>query len=377
MRKNNFLVLTVFVCVALFLSSCGVSFGQDPAPEQSSENTPPEPSPSQSVNLEQLQEELDLKTIYLAGGCFWGVEEYMTRIAGVYDATSGYANGKTENPSYEDVLHNNTGHAETVKVLYDPGQVSLEELLSAFFKVVDPTTLNQQGNDIGTQYRSGVYFESAEDESVIQAHVEGLKAEYTQPIVVEVLPLQNFYLAEDYHQDYLQKNPNGYCHINLDASRYDDTEIVDGKHYPVPESEDMRSFLTELEYDVTQNGATEYSFSHPYNDNKELGIYVDIVTGEPLFLSTDKYDSGSGWPSFTKPIAPEVIAEHPDNSAGMIRTEVKSRTGDSHLGHVFDDGPADEGGLRYCINGSSLRFVPYENMTEEGYGYLMHLLEDR
>ncbi len=327
------------------------------------------------VDIDKLIEEKDLKTIYLAGGCFWGVEEYMSRIAGVYDATSGYANGKTENPSYQDVLYKDTGHAETVRVVYDPEQVTLEELLDKLYKVVDPTSLNQQGNDVGTQYRTGIYYVHEEDKTVVDEYIQKLQANYTATVVVENQPLDNFYLAEDYHQDYLKKNPNGYCHINLNHAGNIEDEIAK-QEYTVPTATELTNLLTPQQYEVTQNNGTERAFTNEYNDNKEPGIYVDVVTGEPLFSSSDKYNSGSGWPSFTKPISQDVILETADDSHGMDRTEVKSQSGETHLGHVFNDGPKSEGGLRYCINSSSLKFIPYNDMPAEGYGYLQHIVAE-
>ncbi len=322
-----------------------------------------------AMDIEALKAEKNLSTIYLAGGCFWGVEEYMSRIAGVYDAASGYANGKTENPTYEEVIRNDTGHAETVRVLYDPATVTLDELLTKFFKVVDPTTLNKQGNDVGTQYRSGLFYENESDKEIIEAHIETLSSQYEEEIVVEVVPLDNFYLAEEYHQDYLKKNVNGYCHI--DMSVLNETESISADDYVLPDAEELKEQLTALEYDVTQNGGTERAFTHEYNDNYAAGIYVDITTGEPLFNSADKYDSGTGWPSFTKPITDDVIVYKEDF---LSAKEVKSRVGDAHLGHVFEDGPSDDGGLRYCINGAALKFIPYEDMKNEGYGHLQHLV---
>ncbi len=327
---------------------------------------------SDPPDIEALIAEKDLKTIYLAGGCFWGVEEYMTRIAGVYDAKSGYANGNTENPKYEEVLYNNTGHAETVKVVYDPMQVSLDELLERFFKVVDPTSLNKQGNDVGTQYRSGVYYTNYDDKAIVDTALENLQTKYDDPIVVESLMLENFYDAEDYHQDYLKKNVNGYCHIDL--SKATEEIIIDAADYEAPKLAEIKETLTDEQYKVTQSCGTEMAFTSELNSNYETGIYVDIVTGEPLFLSTDKYDSGTGWPSFTKPIIEEVIVADTENASDFYGTEIKSRSGLSHLGHVFNDGPKDEGGLRYCINGASLKFIPYDEMVAEGYGYLQHLL---
>ncbi len=320
--------------------------------------------------LDELIKEKDLKTIYLAGGCFWGVEEYMDRLNGVYDASSGYANGTTEAPSYQDVIYNDTGHAETVKVVYDPKEVTLTQLLNEFFKVVDPVSVNRQGNDVGTQYRSGIYYENDEDKNEAEAVLDELNVAYDEEIAVELLPLSNYYPAEEYHQDYLKKNPNGYCHITLPPlpPENDDNTQINSGNYTVPSDEELKERLSSLQYNVTQNGSTERAFTSEYDDFYEPGIYVDIVTGEPLFSSDDKYKSGSGWPSFTRPILDEALTEHDDSSLGMKRTEVKSNAGDSHLGHVFEDGPVTDGGLRYCINGAALEFIPYDEMDDKGYG---------
>jgi len=318
----------------------------------------------------QLEFDTDnLKDIYLAGGCFWGLEAYLTRISGVYDATVGYANGQTENPSYEDLIYRDSGHAETVHLRYDPNLVSLETIISYYFKVIDPTSLNKQGNDRGTQYRTGIYFTDEKEEAVIIGLISKEQMDYKDEIVVEVQPLTHYYLAEEYHQDYLEKNPNGYCHIDINIV----TEEV--SNYVKPSDSVLKEELTDLQYKVTQEGSTERPFDNEYWDHKEKGIYVDVVTGEPLFSSKDKYDSGTGWPSFTKPIEESSIMEVEDKTLGMNRTEVKSLSGDTHLGHLFDDGPKDEGGLRYCVNSASLRFVPYEDMEELGYGHLLYLFE--
>lgn len=315
-----------------------------------------------------------LRDVYFAGGCFWGVEEYFARIPGVYEVTSGYANGHTENPTYREVCSGLTGHAETVHLRYDPTIVSLKTLTAQFFKIINPLSVNRQGNDVGSQYRTGVYYTDEVDKDIIAAVMAGVQKNYDKPLAVELLPLQNYYLAEEEHQDYLRKNPGGYCHINFDSLK--DVELeersmdIDAKNYPKPAAERLKELLSPMAYKVTQEAATERAFSGEYWDHKEPGIYVDVVTGEPLFSSADKFDSGCGWPSFTQPIAPEVVTEHTDDSHGMLRTEVKSRSGDSHLGHVFDDGPRDRGGLRYCINSAAIRFIPYEKMTEEGYGHL-------
>lgn len=320
-------------------------------------------------NIGLTFDEENLEDIYLAGGCFWGLEAYMTRVYGVYDVTSGYANGLTENPSYEDLIYNGSGHAETVHVKYDPSLVSLETILDYYFKVVDPTSLNRQGNDRGLQYRTGIYYDNQEDLEVIKSKIAQEQMNYDDPIVVEVLPLEHYYLAEGYHQDYLEKNPNGYCHIDLNIV----TEPI--SKYTKPSDEVIKEMLTKLQYDVTQKGKTESPFNNEYWDNEEAGIYVDIVTGEPLFSSKDKYKSGTGWPSFTKPIFESAIKKVEDRKLFTVRTEVKSVIGDSHLGHVFDDGPADKGGLRYCLNSASLRFIPLDDMDNMGYGQLKDLVE--
>lgn len=313
-----------------------------------------------------------LKTIYLAGGCFWGLEAYMEKVYGVADAVSGYANGKTENPTYEDISYNNTGHAETVKVDYDPERISLEQILNYYLLVVDPTSLNKQGNDRGEQYRSGVYFTDDSEKEVIEKRLKKEQEKYKDKIVVEVGKLENFYKAEEYHQDYLKKNPNGYCHIDiLKANQV----IIDVTKYPKPTDEELKKKLTDIQYKVTQKNDTEHAFSNEYWDNKEKGIYVDVATGEPLFSSNDKFDSGCGWPSFSKPISKEVVTYHKDLSYNMERTEVRSRSGNSHLGHVFNDGPKELGGLRFCINSASIKFVPLQDMEKEGYGYLTHIIK--
>jgi peptide methionine sulfoxide reductase msrA/msrB len=313
-----------------------------------------------------------LKDIYLAGGCFWGLEAYMARIYGVYDVTSGYANGSTENPSYEDLIYRNSGHAETVHVQYDPSKTDLDTLLRYYFKVIDPTSLNKQGNDRGTQYRTGIYYTDGDDLSVIQAKLAEVQARLDKEVVVEVEPLVHYYLAEDYHQDYLEKNPNGYCHIDL----FTVEEVVINKAwYPKPSDAFLKEKLSDIQYQVTQLNKTERAFSNEYWDNFEPGIYVDVATGEPLFLSTDKYDSSCGWPSFTKPIIPEVVTYIEDRSFNMVRIEVRSRSGDGHLGHVFEDGPKDKGGLRFCINSASIEFIPLAQMSSRGYGYLVHLVD--
>jgi peptide methionine sulfoxide reductase msrA/msrB len=306
--------------------------------------------------------------IYFAGGCFWGTEKYLASIRGVQSTQVGYANGRTKNPTYQEVCHNHTGHAETVRVTYDPAVAPLAFLLSLFYEAIDPVSVNRQGGDCGTQYRSGVYYQNEADRTIIEQSLAQLQEHYTQPIAVEVAPLANFTPAEEYHQKYLDKNPGGYCHISAQRIRNATQAVAAPTEYKKPDAETLRSSLTPLQYEVTQRAATEPPFQNEYNGNFRAGLYVDITTGEPLFLSGDKFASGCGWPSFAKPVDPNVVTQHTDISLGRVRTEVRSRAGEAHLGHVFNDGPAELGGQRYCINSAAMRFIPLENLACEGYG---------
>jgi len=302
------------------------------------------------------------KEIYLAGGCFWGVEGYFRQILGVKETDTGYANGKTDSTTYKTVKE--TDHAETVKIIYNPNIVSLTELLARYFKIIDPFSVNKQGNDEGRQYRTGIYYTDNSDAEEIRQFVKFMEKKYSKTLAVETGPLRNFILAEDYHQDYLEKNPGGYCHINLNLAN---EPLYDESRFTVPSKSELKKKLTDEQYRVTQEKATERSFSNSYYKLNDKGIYVDIVTGKPLFSSADKYDAGCGWPSFTKPITTDALQYLTDKSLGMERTEVISKKGNSHLGHVFEDGPQDKGGLRYCINGAALKFIPYNEMEALGY----------
>lgn len=314
--------------------------------------------------------------IYLAGGCFWGMEHLMQSIPGVIDAKSGYANGTDESDAnYETVSRGKTGFRETVRVEYDPQQVSLDALLLAYFYVIDPTVKNQQGNDRGTQYQTGVYYTNEKAKEVVE-RIADIERSRAKEFFVEIGPLMNFYTAEEYHQDYLEKNPSGYCHIPMEEIQLFSSLHIDPGDYKKPAAESIRDKLTEEQYRVTQENETERPFQNEFWDRFEKGIYVDIVTGEPLFSSTDKFESGCGWPAFSKPIEDPAVVEVPDDSHGMKRTEVRSRAGNSHLGHVFTGDSESPNGVRYCINSAALRFIPYEKMKEQGYEYLLYLFRE-
>lgn len=317
------------------------------------------------------------KEVYLAGGCFWGTEHYLKQIRGVIKTEVGYANGKGSHPDYQTVSTGKTGFVETVKVEYDPKQLTPEMLLELFFETIDPISVNKQGNDAGTQYRTGIYYTDKADEPLIKASINRLAAKHTKPIAVEYKPLENYFPAEEYHQDYLNKHPDGYCHIPkrlFQAAKEANPAPSPKKRYTRMDDASLKKKLTPMQYNVTRNNATETPFNNEYWNESRDGIYVDITTGEPLFVSTDKFDSGCGWPSFSKPIDKSLITEKADHSHGMIRTEVRSKTGDTHLGHLFNDGPKEKGGMRYCINSAALLFIPKEKMKEKGYEEYIPLL---
>lgn len=313
----------------------------------------------------------NIKSIYFAGGCFWGLEKYIKSIHGVTFTQAGYANGTGQNPTYEDVCRKNTGFAETVFVKYDSDIISLDFILDLFYEAIDPTALNRQGFDIGVQYRSGIYYTDKSDEEIIIKSIARLQKKHSSDIAIEVTQLKNYYPAEDYHQNYLDKNPGGYCHINPAKMEKLKDYIIDPYKYGKKDD----SSLTDHQKYIAYSNGTEPPFENEYFDNFKKGIYVDVTTGEPLFFSKDKFDSHCGWPSFSSPANPKAVNYKTDNSFGMRRTEVRSRNGDIHLGHIFSDGPKDKGGMRYCINSASLKFIPLEKMQDEGYGVYIKFLE--
>lgn len=321
--------------------------------------------------------DLNKEVIYLAGGCFWGIERLMQVVNGVITTTVGYANGDMlDMANYKDVCSGKTGFKETVKVEFDNTKVSLESLLFLFFKVIDPTVVNRQGNDIGTQYQTGIYYIDDNSKAIVEkvVNVEKLR---TKKFNVEVGPLINFFDAEDYHQDYLIKNPSGYCHINLAEIKEASQLMIDAKPYDRPTDDEIKMRLTSEQYQVTQKKGTEVPFINSYHTNEDEGIYVDIVTGEPLFSSKDKYISSCGWPSFAKGIDDNTLVYMEDRSLFNKRVEVLSRTGNTHLGHVFTNDPESPSSTRYCINSASLLFIPKDEMADKGYVYLLSQFESK
>ncbi len=331
----------------------------------------------EDLALKSKEEMMHIETtenvIYLAGGCFWGLEQLMQSIPGVIDAESGYANGSCEaDANYKTVCTGNTGFRETVRVEYNPEKVSLDAILLAYFYVIDPTVQNRQGNDRGSQYQTGIYYTNEKAKETVERIAE-LEKSRNAKFFVEIGPLLNYYKAEEYHQNYLEKNPTGYCHIPRNEIKLFSTLKIDPGEYQKPATETIREKLTAEQYRITQESGTERAFTGEFWNQFKKGIYVDIVTGEPLFSSTDKFESGCGWPAFSRPIEKPAVIELEDNSFGMRRTEVRSRAGNSHLGHVFAGDPESPNGIRYCINSASLRFIPYEKMEEQGYSYLLSL----
>jgi len=366
MNSNPMFTSILTTLIAAVIGACS-------SPQQAESQATPEVE-----KVAQYSGKTELATF--AGGCFWCVEAPFEGIDGVISVVSGYAGGKEKNPTYNEVASGMTSHRESVQITFDPEVISYSELVDIFWQTFDPTDVGGSFYDRGSQYESAIFFHDSEQKKVATESKKALdkSGRFDKKVATPIIKYTNFYPAEDYHQDYYKKNPTEYYAYRTGSGR----DAFIKKHWPELSADkytaqskgELKETLTPLQYEVTMEDATEYAFSNEYNGNKEEGIYVCIVSGAPLFSSKDKYESGSGWPSFTKPIDARIIDKPVDKTLGMTRVEVRSKLGNSHLGHVFYDGP-EPTNLRYCMNSAAMRFIPKDQMEAEGYGEFIWLVE--
>lgn len=309
-----------------------------------------------------------------AGGCFWCMVEPFDKRPGVYEVISGYTGGHVENPSYEQVASQTTGHVEAVQITFDPTKMPYEELVQTFWQQIDPTDATGQFHDRGEPYQTAIFYHNEEQKRIAEQSKEKLEksGKFSKSIRTKILPAQPFYKAEEGHQDFYKKQAFHYKLYKKGSGREDFIK----RHWEKNNTEDRRKQLKPMEYYVTQENGTEPPFKNEYWDNEEEGIYVDLISGKVLFSSKEKFDAGCGWPSFTKPVDPYHVTERLDTTHGMIRTEVRSKESDAHLGHVFPDGPKEHGGLRYCMNSAAMRFIPKDQMRKEGYEKYLYIFTE-
>lgn len=314
------------------------------------------------------------ETATFAGGCFWCMVEPFDQRPGIHRVVSGYTGGHVENPTYEQVCSDTTGHVEAIEITFDPEVMPYEQLLRTFWQQIDPTDAGGQFNDRGESYQTAIFYHNEQQKQQAEQSKKELEqsGKFSKPIVTPILPAKPFYLAEENHQDYYKKQSFHYKLYKKGSGRED---FIKNTWKKAIDKEELKQKLTPIQYHVTQENGTERPFQNDYWNNEEEGIYVDVITGEPLFSSKDKYDAGCGWPSFTKPIDKNQVEEKTDTTHGMRRTEIRSKDSDSHLGHVFEDGPMEAGGLRYCMNSAAMRFVPVSKMNEEGYKKFLYLFK--